>query len=104
MQDGRQMVKDGTALAVIVAAGGAFVLRACAEEDALWHAGRVARNAATVVAPLAGVAGFALAKTHNVREYRRQTLETTLVGGSLGALTAGVLGALGSLAWDALRA
>lgn len=104
MQDARQVVKDATAIGLVATSGGLFLLRACQREDTLRRAGQNAIAGAAVAAPLAAGYGFFGAKfLSDKKEEREAALEFTAVIGALGALAAGALSGLASLAWDAFR-
>jgi hypothetical protein len=97
---GKKLAQEVSAVGMILTSGGLFVLRACRSDDALSRAGRHALTAATVVAPLAGTAGYVLAKDDG----RGDELVVTAELGGAAAIAAAALAAIASLAADAFRA
>jgi hypothetical protein len=100
----KQIVKDSTAVSLVVTSAGLFVLRACRQDKALSRAGRNAVSAALLAAPLAGGLGFIVQKESHTKRERDQALEATAAFTAVGGIAAGALGGLLSLAWDAFRA
>jgi hypothetical protein len=100
----KQIVKDSTAVSLVLTSAGLFVLRACRQEKAMSRAGRNAVSAALLAAPLTGALGFIASKDSQDKWRRDEALEVTAQLTAVGGAVAGALGGLLSLAWDAFRA